>query len=396
MSSISLTVTLPGSAAPQNIFVTRGWLRMRDRGNWTAYLESSNTVAPAEGSPATVNFARTDGVTVDAFVGTVRRAAVNPGNSLPVVTVVGGAGKLLAQLPPLDHVYGGTTIPAGVVARAICDAAGEQLAPGIEAALDATALPRWHRASDITAATALDLLADYLGMPWRMLPSGLVSIAAETWPTNDNAAYWMNMDGDDGGAFYAPDGAPLIVGQSIDGARAIDVRYDFDDTNVTCEVRSAVTGDPPHRPDLDLYRGSWPAKVIEQNDDGTIDVTCDDPRMGDVRSVPVRLGFPGSSLTLDMTQPTRVRVRFEGASPAGAFAESFDQDPAATLPVALATGYLYAEMASGGIVALYWSPFQGAPSGSPAWTPIAFGPTPPGPSTQGTPIAFPSAQVRLR
>lgn len=391
MSTVSLTAQLGGST--QDVFVARGWLRQRQRGPWTALIVTSNAVSPAVGSPATVSFTRTTGV-VDAFNGTVRRAAVNPGSGLLEVTVVAGAGGLITSLPPLDTVYGNSTVPAGVVARAICDAAGEQLAPGVELALDAITLPRWHRASDITGATALDLLADYLGMPWRVLPSGFVSIAAETWPVTDNAAYWMDQDLDDGGVFYAPDGAPLLVGQSIDGVPAIDVRYQFDDTEVTCEIRGAVPGDPVHVPDRSLYGRSWSATVKAQNADGTIDVSCDDARIGDLRSLAVRCGLPGALVTLDMTVSNRVRVRFDGASPVGAFAEGYDQDPTATKAASLVGDGVGAGTLTGtATVGLVTVPVQFT------WTPPGGAPAGPSPTAtlSGLIITGPgSAQVRLR
>lgn len=324
MSDVALTCVLGGSS--QDVFVSSGFLRLRQRGNWTAYVESSNTVAPTELSPASLLVRREDG-SADTFTGAVRRAKANPGNQKLAVTVVGGAGKLIFPLPPLDHVLGSGPIPAGVVARAICDAAGEQLAPGVEAALDATLLPRWHRATDTTPAIALDLLAHQLQVPWRVLPSGLVWMGVETWSAVDGAAYWTGLVEDDGAVTYAPRGAPYLPGQTIDGVRAIDVRYDVG-AALTCEIRGAVTGDPPHVPDLDLYRGSYSATVVAQNPDGTIDVRCDDARIGELRRLLFRVGLPGASATFDPTTapPPRVRVRFDGASPAGAFAEGADQD----------------------------------------------------------------------
>ncbi|HEY8944912.1 MAG TPA: hypothetical protein VIM73_11655, partial [Polyangiaceae bacterium] len=222
MSTVALQCTLDGQA--QTIFTTLGWLRQRQRGNWTAYVESSGDAAPAAGSSASVVFTRESGAQ-DLFIGTVRRSALNPGNGRVSVTVVGGAGKLTTALPALDHVLGSGPVPAGAIARAICDDAGEQLSPGVEQALDATTIPRWHRAQDVTAAVAIDLLASYLGLPWRVLPSGFVSIAAETWPAVTGAAYWLDLDEDDGGVMYSPDGAPLLVGQAIDGVQAIEAYY---------------------------------------------------------------------------------------------------------------------------------------------------------------------------
>ncbi len=391
MSDVALNCTLGGQA--QDVFASKGFLRLRQRGPWTSYLECSSKLAPVAGSPATVVVRREDG-TLDSFVGTVRRAAVNPGSESLKVSVVAGAGKLLAQLPPLEHVQGANGIPAGVIARAIADGAGETLAPGVEAALDATLLPRWHRAQDVTGATAFDLLADALGYVWRHLSSGLVWIGAETWPVvaaTTAGAYWTGLVEDDGVTTYTVRGAPFLPGQSVGGANVIDARYEVAGA-LEVELRSAVAGDPPHITDANLYRTSWSATVKASNADGTIDVTCDDARMGDLRSLQVRVGIPGASVTVPAG--ARVRVRFDGASPKGAFAEGIDQDSTAALSVALASGFLYGVVGAGNLTALYFSPANGVAS---SWSLIASGAIPPANGvTSGTGITVGSAGVRLK
>jgi hypothetical protein len=409
VSTVALAL---GTAAP--VFLTKGRLRQQQQGPWLAYTETSADVgegAPAPGTPAVLTFTSSTGV-VSTWSGAVRRATVNPGNSVMALQIVGGAGKLLTPLPALDHVYGGSTVPAGVVARAICDDAGEVLAPGVEAALDgAQQLPRWHRAQDVTAARSLDLLSSYLAaatgapFPWRVNPAGEVTLAPETWPVVTGIAYWQDIDGDDGAVMYAPDGAPLLVGQIVQadasdpGIQAIDVLYTWDADSVSCTIRGAVAGDPvPHGPDL--YALSWPATVRAQNEDGTIDVSCDDPRMGDLRSVQMFVGTPGMKVTLDLTVTTRCIVRFGGASPAAAFTESFSQDGTASAQVALTSdtaGFLYAvqNLSTGDVLALLWSPTQ-APNAQ--WQAVPLGGTPSNLGPPGLPLTIQpgSVQVQLR
>jgi hypothetical protein len=390
LSDVALTCQLGGTT--KDIFVSSGFLRLRQRGPWYAYLECSSDAAPAELSACTVVVRRENG-TADNFAGTVRRAVQNPGTQNLAVTVVGGAGKLLAALPPRDYAPTPQQWPAGIVARAICDDAGEVLAPGVEQALDATTLPRWHRATDVTAAVALDLLAGRLGYVWRVLPTGLVWMGTETWPSVASSAagaYWTGLVEDDGAVLYTVRGAPFAPGQSVDVGhigqpdvrRLIDVRYQVAGALIV-ELRGAVTGDPAHVPDLDLYRACYPGTVVVQQADGSLDVRCDDARMGELRSVPLRVGIPGATVTVPMG--ARVRVRFEGASPAGAICDALDQDPAATAAVSLVgdgitTGTLSVSGAVGAV--LTWTPPSGPPMGPSPSVPIS-GLTIAGPGSTG-------------
>jgi hypothetical protein len=166
---------------------------------------------------------------------------------------------------------------------------------------------------------------------------------------------------------------------------------------VTAYVRGAVPGDSLRG--ADLYALAWPATVIEQHADGTIDVTCDDARMGDLLSIPMVSGWPGSTLSLSLSLdgagdvpavPVRVRVRFAAASPALGYAESFEQDTLATAAVALVGDRVTIGTLSGV-----------APSGG---GPVTFTFTPPvGPPQTGITITLlgkeagpGSAQVKLR
>lgn len=313
-----------------DLFVTGGFLRLRQRGNWTAHLQCASLDAPTGSAQLVI---RRENGTLDTFVGTIRRAGVVQGSKTLDVTLVGGAGQLLNQLPVRDYVTGTRPIPAEVIAAGIVADAGEQLAPGVEAALDAVTLPRWHRAKDITAAVALDLLANELGMSWRVQPDGRLWIGIETWPAVNGASRWVGADPDDGRVMYAPDGAPLLAGQAIDGVNAIEVMYTFASSALRASVRGAVAGDPPHRLDLDLYRASYDAEVKAQRPDGTLDLACEDDRIGELLAVPFRMGIPGAKVTIPVG--SWVRLQFVSASPSGAYASDVDQDDAATKPFAL-------------------------------------------------------------
>ncbi len=283
----------------------------------------------------------------DVYSGTVRRSAIAERSDRLVVSIVGGAGQLLAALDPkgLDFAKGTTPLPAGLLLRAIATAAGETLADGVEDALDAYQLPRWHVAGGMSGAASLDVfvaeLARRTGLEvgWRLLPSGRLWVGVETWPTLAHEARALDPDLDDGVVEYAPDSAPLLAGWTIDERRAVEVVYQLQPGKLRATVRAAVAGDPVHRPDLDLYGRSWPAAVLAQHEDGTLDVRCDDARIGELLAVPLYVGIPGCKVTVpvdpDPTLTARVLIRFEGASPAAAFAASLEQDDLATKRLAL-------------------------------------------------------------
>lgn len=356
------------------------YLRLPERGNWLATIELTAFSAPPPGTPATISILpeSTSGarpLPADLFVGSVRRSRVVPGSQTLVVSLVGGAGQLLTQLPPADQIAGSTVLPAGLVLRKIVDLLpGERLAAGVEKALDAYLLPRWHRAGGTTARDAIDALiydvAAVSGDPltWRVLADGSIWAGIDTHPPPPRAAKfnYVDQDPDDGVMIYAPSGAPLRPGQTIDGERAVEVEYTLASPALRARVRHVVPGDAPRLASsvvTDLYRASYGARVEAQRDDGTLDIVCDDPRMGDLLAVDFRLGIPGCKVTMPAGPAgtgSRVRVRFENASPRGAYACDVNADPTPTHALSLvgdACGYLTGiAPPGGGPVTLLWSP----------------------------------------
>jgi hypothetical protein len=82
-----------------------------------------------------------------------------------------------------------------------------------------------------------------------------------------------------------------------------------------------------------VYRETHDAKVVYQHgDDGSIDVTCDDPRIGDLTRVEFRSGIPGTKI--ELRPEDRVKVAFDDGRPDGFFAFAPNQDPNASKPVA--------------------------------------------------------------
>jgi hypothetical protein len=341
------------------------------RGNWTGTFTLHSPTAPDEGSPAVLTFTRENGAT-DVFSGVVRRRGISAGSVALSVTIVGGKGHLLADLPPRDHAPGTDEIPAGLVAKGIADDAGELLAPAVETALDAKTVARWTRAA-MPGRDALDLLVDVLGWSWRVQRDGTVWAGLETWPELDVTKFLASVP-DDAGATYACDGAPIRPGVTLttpDGpVRVVEVVYAVAAGSARATVRAASPGDPPPaRASREFYLATYAATVQAQDVDGSLVVVPDDPRIGSadspLRGVAFRLGIPGSLVTL--SAGSRVRVRFEGGDPRKVYACDVDQDATATHALALV----------GDLVVIGWIDVVAPPGGGPCATTFTPYPGPP-------------------
>ncbi|MBP9825943.1 MAG: hypothetical protein KBF21_17075 [Thermoanaerobaculia bacterium] len=327
-----------------------GGLVLPPRGNWLAVVSMhlpDGGAALAELSAAELRFTREDR-SVDVFTGAVRHSAVDPGREVLTATIVGGAGRLGAELEPRDHAAGATEIPAGLIARSICDDAGELLADGVEAALDAFTVHHWTRVAS-SGQDALDLLAEVLGLGWHVLPSGRVWIGAETWPVLETSRRVSPRDPGDGAETWATDGAPILAGVTLDGMRVAEARYQLGGVSPRCLVRSSVAGDAPRTADRSRYLRSYTATVISQDSAGGVELVPDDPSIGSIaralRGIPLRLGLPGC--VASPSAGTRVRLAFDDGDPRSPVVVAFEESRAhaAPLPLALvgdSCGYLSA------------------------------------------------------
>ena len=70
------------------------------------------------------------------------------------------------------------------------------------------------------------------------------------------------------------------------------------------------------------YLAFYEAKVIAQNGDGSLELRGDDPRIGDLSHVAIRLGIPG--ITVRTTPGARVLVGFEDGDPQKPMASFWD------------------------------------------------------------------------
>jgi len=237
--------------------------------------------------------------------------------------VVGGAGGLQRALAAT--AYADTDLRT-VVGETLRDA-GETLSA---ASGDLSAVvTRWARAA-APAAHAVGDVARSAGMSWRVARDGSVWIGADAWGAVDlGTVDVLERDPRHGRWVLAGDGAALAepgVSVTLDGAavRVGTVEHSLDGdalrTTVTAarddvgtdRFTAAVAG-IAERTIRPLYLGRWPARVVAQHDDGTLDVVPDDPRVVVPRGIAYRT-LPGVCLVV--AAGTRCAVVFEAGDPA--------------------------------------------------------------------------------
>lgn len=71
------------------------------------------------------------------------------------------------------------------------------------------------------------------------------------------------------------------------------------------------------------YYALYPCRVVQQNGDGTLDLSPDSARLSGLSHVPVRLGLPGATVKVD--SGSRVLLGFENGSPSAPVATIWEQ-----------------------------------------------------------------------
>lgn len=327
---MSATVVLEAGGVSMPISV--GSIALDLNGNWIAVLELGGIVETAPTGAVQIKVVRELGEP-DVFIGFIRRGGLFEGANQARFVVVGGAGELGArELGPVDHVAAVAPVTAGLVAAKVSEATGEQLAAGVETALEAYPLERWTRARG-TGVEALDYLAADLDLSWRMLADGTIWIGAETWPEGDTAVQRMGEEHDDGSVDVTPDGAQLRPGTTVLGRQVRSVTYLITAGALRARLLYAVAGDPPREPAPGAYADILSAEVVEQNADGTLELKVFDERVEGLSRARLDVGLPGALVSV--LAGTSVRVAFESHSPRGAFAFGVGQDTVATKAVSI-------------------------------------------------------------
>lgn len=254
--------------------------------------------------------------------GTVTRGGVELGRWSG--TIVGGAGGLSQPLPAVALR---NTSLAEVLSESLRDV-GELLA-GTSGDLSAT-VARWHRIEAPAAHTVADV-ARQAGYVWRVLADGTVWMGLEAWAPAALPAPVDVLDVDPhlGRWLLAGDGALDATPGTVVTLDGTAVRVGAVEHTLTgSELRSVVfeerANDPANRLTAAIeaivrrtmrrvdYLALYPARVVQQHGDGTLDLQPDDPRVPAPREVPYRT-LPGVALTVPAG--TRVLLGYEGGEP---------------------------------------------------------------------------------
>lgn len=283
-------------------------------GRWQARV-GLDDVTIAEG--ARVTLAGYDGRL--SLVGTVLRGGLDAGRWRGLV--VGGAGGLDSPIPGAAYKFAS----AQIIASAILSAVGEVLAatPALSVVLSAWACIAGP------ASRALDALAAELNVPWRVRPDGTIAFEAPTWEdADDAAAVEVARDDGAGSTAYAVETIRFLPGTTIRGTRAATVIHVVDDGGIRTSVLSGTERlnaalrrlVAKHLPPLD-YLALYPARVVAQNGDGSLELRPVDGRIPPSSRVPLRLPLPG--MTAQVAPGASVLLGWEGGDPSAPFAALF-------------------------------------------------------------------------
>lgn len=215
----------------------------------------------------------------------------------------------------------------------------EDLVSGEDSDLSAiqglSTLPRWSTSG--TPKASLTRLCSRLELGWRVLPSGAVRVAAETWPAYATSAPIYTAEPDAYGlgelALDAPDllpgmtvprpddraGAPWrvaeVVHTVVDGIFRSSIRVQLPAGGQGPQLerwrRAVAVGSPALR-----YYVPHLATVVEQEQDGSLGVRLDgfEPPLRTLAAVPLMPGLPGCLVTV--LPGARVVVVFAGGDEA--------------------------------------------------------------------------------
>ncbi|MBV8929447.1 MAG: hypothetical protein JO152_10025 [Mycobacteriaceae bacterium] len=289
-------------------------------GAWTARLELDHD----EAVTGAVTLRSADGAL--NLRGTVRRGGVAEGYT--GLLVVGGNGTLPTELVP--RFYRGVTLRVPVT-DALRDA-GEALAADADATLlDNTVLDAWTRPRELGGTVLTDLTQRYQAA-WRFRDDGTVWVGHETWPSvavdYDVVADAPAQDRVEIATETVP--AALRPGTTFRDRPVSVVEYHHrpnaartvvqferpgaSTDRLTAAVESAVR----HTTREVIYHALYPARVVQQRGDGTLEVELADPRMPHMTGIPIRGSAPGEHV--QVRNDARVLIGFEGGDPTKPYA----------------------------------------------------------------------------
>ena len=168
-------------------------------------------------------------------------------------------------------------------------------------------------------ADAIRSLAEALSATWRVLPDGSIWCGVDEYPPADLGSA-VRVASDSDSATYGIDTIPDIrPGMSIDGLQIERVEYFLEADSARMRLFFGARPESPletavkhYTARLDFY-AMYPARVVAQNPDGSLELKPDDARLPGFSAVPIRYGVPG--IRVEVVPGARIGIEFEGGNP---------------------------------------------------------------------------------
>lgn len=257
------------------------------------------------------------------LVGTASRAGSTRGRA--VVELVGGRGGLLKPLEA--RAFSGTT--SGVLLQDAASSSGEQLSAEVPASLLSVSVPRWTRFRRSLLEELQALLPTLgAGVVFRFEPGAALWVGVDDFPAASLAHTVLLEEPHLGRMTIGCDDPALLPGTTFLGRKVEEVVHRISDGAVRTELLfqvEASTGEAqPVGVARELARAAaraaptlsvavWPAQVVAQNGDGTLELIPDDARIPQLSRVPIRPFAP--SVAVQVGPGSRCGVQFAGGDP---------------------------------------------------------------------------------
>lgn len=232
-------------------------------------------------------------------------------------------------------------IPASTVLRDALGEGGEALS-GTSTGIDAQ-LPFWVR-HEASVGEAFEECVASLGCVWRVLDDGTVWVGKETWPSvalppedfvleEDGVARtatFANADGIRPGMTY--EGRHIGRVEVTYAAAAARTKVWFQESDTDGDpVREALTKIVRQMTRTIDFLAMYPARVVAQNGDGTLELQLSSDRMPDMSRIPIRYGIPG--IRAKVKKDSFVAVEFERGDPSAPVATVWDRESVSELTI---------------------------------------------------------------
>jgi len=268
------------------------------------------------------------------LIGTAKRSG--PYLQKVKIQAVGGAGGLLKLLQP--KAYQG--VPLRIPLSDALAEVGESLSADADPNVLDTVLPFWTRMAMELGEELRGLTrAAPAGTTGRILPDGSFWMGVETWPTQDIGDFNLIDDHRGQGEVLCGIEEPqLLPGTTFLDRRVQEVIYEIDSNRVRMNVQFVpdATDDEPQpltmAADLDYvvqkqlkrarYMGAYPARVVQQNGDLSLELELDSEDVPGLSNVPLRAFAPGA--VVKVAPNSRVTVVFENGDPQHPVAVQWD------------------------------------------------------------------------